>query len=706
MALWQKLLAFFPELAKGNSGAGPSVDWTKGTTQSMTLNAATVTPTFANPPGGCNLALVLTQDGVGGRSVVWPAAVTWIGGTPPVLLSGPGQVSLVNFYFDGTTYFGSLATAGSPQSLLPWTDIAAGTVFQSSSATAWLSCDSTAAQTTVKLDPTPLDGQIQVVRLTGTTQVTPVLVLVQGAGNTVEDVVSPGVFQAASTFLAIQCEIAAWKYDKATKQWKLYEHVVGTATAAINSAAWEIDPVNGSNTNSGAPGSPLKTAAELKRRWQGDLAGARVLLPAITITVTAKTNAPDFSDPWCVLLDVDQLGGGKLILQGDAPTVVINQGTLATASAFARTSASGQITITDAGVADYGPFACLQGAGLFVDTTTGGVGWLYSPATGASANGKISPCFAAQVAGTIGFNTVPIATAAGDRYNVLKCVSIYLGTESYYSTAPAPSAAGATAARAAIYRLHLTRQSDFELCSLQTDETAVIALQECLIDPIWVQIGGCYVINCWMNNNKGSHNTVQMRAVNQGGIWQNGGAYASVLATGTNFGLQILGDYVFDVADGDNRAIRTTNGQSLAAGAALQLGNVSFWSSAGADPALDVAGGSTIRLTNGFGPSAILYGSLAGANDAAHVAENGCLEWTSSQTAVATFQLNNTTFKLNGSANGWAFDPATGLFGGAAAGAPTTVTAAHLDAAVNAPGFNHSAQDPASGARIQRGVQF
>ena len=54
MALWQKLLAFFPEVVKGNSGAGPSIDWTKGTTQSLTLNAATVTPTFVNPPGGAD----------------------------------------------------------------------------------------------------------------------------------------------------------------------------------------------------------------------------------------------------------------------------------------------------------------------------------------------------------------------------------------------------------------------------------------------------------------------------------------------------------------------------------------------------------------------------------------------------------------------------------------------------------------------------
>ena len=116
MSVWQKLLSYFPELVKGNSGATPTVDWSKGSAQSMTLTAGTVTPTFVNPPGGANLTLVLTQDGTGGRNVVWPAAFSWIGGGPPLLQSGPGQTSLITFYFDGTTYFGTLATAGTPSS--------------------------------------------------------------------------------------------------------------------------------------------------------------------------------------------------------------------------------------------------------------------------------------------------------------------------------------------------------------------------------------------------------------------------------------------------------------------------------------------------------------------------------------------------------------------------------------------------------------
>ena len=187
--VWKRILQFFPELVKGNSGAGPTVDWTQGSVQSLTLNAATVTPTFVDPPGGCNLTLVATQDGTGGRAFTWPAAVSWIGGTPPILLSGAGQTTLVNFYFDDATYFGSLSTAASPQSIIPWTDVAAGTTLSASFARPNLAFDTSGAQSNVTL-PTAAqmasaDGFVFTIRLTGNTTVTPVIVNA-GAGTTIE----------------------------------------------------------------------------------------------------------------------------------------------------------------------------------------------------------------------------------------------------------------------------------------------------------------------------------------------------------------------------------------------------------------------------------------------------------------------------------------------------------------------------------------
>jgi hypothetical protein len=111
MSVWQKLLQFFPVLANGASGATPAVNWDAATTQSITLNAATVTPTFVNPPAGTELRLLLTQDGAGGRLVVWPGAVSWIGGQAPTLISTPGATSEVMLTWDGTTYWGSFPSA-------------------------------------------------------------------------------------------------------------------------------------------------------------------------------------------------------------------------------------------------------------------------------------------------------------------------------------------------------------------------------------------------------------------------------------------------------------------------------------------------------------------------------------------------------------------------------------------------------------------
>jgi hypothetical protein len=279
--VWQRILSFFPELVKGLSGAAPAVDWSQGSVQSITLNAATVTPTFVNPPGGCNLTLVATQDGVGGRAVTWPGSVTWIGGTPPVLLAGAGQTTLVNFYFDGTTYFGWLATAGSPSSLLPWTDVAAGTTLAASLSKPNLAFDTSAAQSNVTL-PTAAqmanaDGFQFLVKCTGN-MLSPVIVNA-GAGTTVELLNAPGTF-GASTWLPIQGQSAFFKYDKATTQWKVWCGYAGTGaegTPAYNPGwyartivQWDPSGANGGlDTNTGAIGSPVLTWAEVVRRYGG-----------------------------------------------------------------------------------------------------------------------------------------------------------------------------------------------------------------------------------------------------------------------------------------------------------------------------------------------------------------------------------------------------------------------------------------------------
>lgn len=229
MALWQKLLAFFPELVKGNSGAGPSVDWTKGTTQSMTLNAATVTPTFVSAPGGADLKLLVTQDGTGGRVVVWPGSVTWVGNGPPSLFSAAGAVTEVLFYFDGTTYFGSVVTSSIPDGAIPWTRdmLPADSPFTPSASQRYVAVNTTTGGVQVKTplapDGTslPKDGQELVVKCTAPSA-TPATVAANGGGVTVEDPSNGGVFGATGAIQAVAGGAARFKYRASDKKWIAY----------------------------------------------------------------------------------------------------------------------------------------------------------------------------------------------------------------------------------------------------------------------------------------------------------------------------------------------------------------------------------------------------------------------------------------------------------------------------------------------------
>lgn len=224
--VWQRLLAFFPELVKGPSGAAPAIDWTAGSAQSMTLNAATVTPTFVAPPGGCTLTLVVTQDGAGGRQVVWPAAVSWIGGGPPALLSGAGATTLVHFYFDGVTYFGSLATAGLPSSVVPWTAdvLPVASPFTPSAAQQYVAVNTTGGAVTVKTPlaadgiSLPVDGQEFVVKAVAASA-TPITIAANGLGVTVEDPSNGGTFGANGAIQAVAGGAARFKYRASDKKW-------------------------------------------------------------------------------------------------------------------------------------------------------------------------------------------------------------------------------------------------------------------------------------------------------------------------------------------------------------------------------------------------------------------------------------------------------------------------------------------------------
>ena len=193
------------------------------------------------------------------------------------------------------------ATSGTSD---PWVDVAAGTTLSPTAAQRYLSCDATGAQTTINLLSNPTSGQIQVVRLTGTTRVTPVIVRAQGAGITVEDTAqAPGTF-GASTWLALQEQIAAWKFDGVARSWKLYSLSQNIGAAAADAGNWEVDPQGtsgGLDTNSGAPGSPLRTYREWMRRQAGRL-GSSLAFGSVAPVIKFLSSHTDNSDP--VTLDI------------------------------------------------------------------------------------------------------------------------------------------------------------------------------------------------------------------------------------------------------------------------------------------------------------------------------------------------------------------------------------------------------------------
>jgi hypothetical protein len=98
--------AYFTETNNGNSGTAKTIDWTLSNKQKITLTG-NCTFTFTNPPGPCSLIFKLAQDATGSRTVTWPSAVKWSGGTAPTLTTAANKVDIISFYYDGSSYFGT-----------------------------------------------------------------------------------------------------------------------------------------------------------------------------------------------------------------------------------------------------------------------------------------------------------------------------------------------------------------------------------------------------------------------------------------------------------------------------------------------------------------------------------------------------------------------------------------------------------------------
>lgn len=91
-----------------NTGTAYTINIANGTVQILTLTG-NCTFTFPTATAGKGFTLLLRQDGTGSRTVTWPAAVKWPGGTAPTITSTASKMDKYVFVADGANWIGSNA---------------------------------------------------------------------------------------------------------------------------------------------------------------------------------------------------------------------------------------------------------------------------------------------------------------------------------------------------------------------------------------------------------------------------------------------------------------------------------------------------------------------------------------------------------------------------------------------------------------------
>lgn len=95
------------ETATANTGTAYTIDLANGSLQILTLTG-NCTFTFPTATSGRSFMLLLKQDGTGSRTVTWPAAVKWPGGSTPTITATANKGDKFIFTADGTNWYGSV----------------------------------------------------------------------------------------------------------------------------------------------------------------------------------------------------------------------------------------------------------------------------------------------------------------------------------------------------------------------------------------------------------------------------------------------------------------------------------------------------------------------------------------------------------------------------------------------------------------------
>ena len=430
-----------------------------------------------------------------------------------------------------------------------WTDVPAGTVVAFSPAQSALSFDSTPAATQSALNlpaaAAIVDGQEFTARLTGAA-VSPVL-LHAGAGTQIEGVnaqASAGTF-GASTYLPNQGHVVTFKYDHATTLWKAKAVSYGSPIAAQQQTTWAVSRPGqvpaGLDSNPGTALAPLASAAELRRRWNGGIAGVRPQMPGLTYAITVNGSVAaghEFEDPLDVLWDLDA-GLGLLMTISLTPTVKRAGTILAVPNPFSRT-ATGEQTVTDAGVADW--TSDVDHLLAITNSPKKSVCWvsraLAGPARGVLTSvydsAESSPPFSSILNGGLAADTV----APADTYDILNLATCYFGNSSQFRMKGGKDTGTAGQAAVIVLNAHGLAQSGHDLLHVEGDaifpflnlDGACVSFVNCRIDQTRdVQQGGVYWLNCFYSN--GAHEADQLAGPQETGAQLSGYGRRGVLLT-------------------------------------------------------------------------------------------------------------------------------------------------------------------------------
>ena len=94
------------EVATANTSTAYTIDLAGGSVQVLTLTG-NCTFTFPTATAGKSFIILLKQDATGSRTVTWPAAVKWPGGTAPTITATASKLDKYVFTADGTNWYGS-----------------------------------------------------------------------------------------------------------------------------------------------------------------------------------------------------------------------------------------------------------------------------------------------------------------------------------------------------------------------------------------------------------------------------------------------------------------------------------------------------------------------------------------------------------------------------------------------------------------------